>query len=49
VQEDARLSMPPGRPSSKSSKSSGSTVRAKTWPLHSDEILEQFMSHDYFD
>ncbi|KAI9871430.1 MAG: hypothetical protein M1830_002925 [Pleopsidium flavum] len=49
MQEDARMSMPAGRPSSKSSKSSGSTVRAKTWPLHSDEILEQFMSHDYCD
>ena len=37
--------MPSRRPSSKSSRSSGSTVRAKTWPLGvgSDEVLEQFM------
>lgn len=46
MQEDNRISAPPGRPSSKSSRSSGSTVRARTWPLHSDEVLEQFMHHD---
>jgi len=39
--------MPSRRPSSKSSRSSGSTVRARTWPLgNTDEVLGHFMNHD---
>lgn len=37
-----------GRSESKSSKSSGSTVRIRTWPLPggTDDMLDAFMSHD---
>jgi len=44
------MATPSRRPSSKSSRSSGSTVRARMWPLgggaNSDEVLGHFMSHD---